>query len=159
MNLYRPVRTAPITQPFRKAKAFDRGHPGVDFGGDKMPVFAAQAGMVRLVKYDLRVNSFGTHVRIEHEIDGERRQTLYAHLEKAYVVPGQAVTAGQLIGLSGSSGGTGPHLHFGLYNNHGPWAAPIDPGKFAELHAEIDPVVSVIVCPSCGHTWERGGDE
>jgi murein DD-endopeptidase MepM/ murein hydrolase activator NlpD len=38
---------------------------------------------------------------------------MYGHAARLLVVPGQFVEAGQVIGLSGSTGrSSGPHLHF-----------------------------------------------
>ncbi len=42
-------------------------------------------------------------------------ETLYAHLHRIKVKPGDVVESGQMIGLGGSSGNsTGSHLHFEL---------------------------------------------
>ena len=49
-----------------------------------------------------------------HHTDGS--ESLYAHLQYAYVRPGEVVEAGQLLGAAGRSGrATGAHLHFELY--------------------------------------------
>ena len=54
--------------------------------------------------------SYGRYIIVDH---GNGWTTLYAHLNAAWVVPGQAVDQGTVLGLVGSSGGsTGPHLHF-----------------------------------------------
>lgn len=53
---------------------------------------------------------YGNYVVIEHA-DG--KTSLYGHLSAVYVSYGDTVTAGQLIGLVGSTGySSGPHLHF-----------------------------------------------
>jgi murein DD-endopeptidase MepM/ murein hydrolase activator NlpD len=53
---------------------------------------------------------YGNMIIIQHP---NGAQTLYAHLNKILVSPGQTVAQGEAIGLSGSTGrSTGPHLHF-----------------------------------------------
>lgn len=83
-------------------------HNGIDIDlnkGDK--VAAAFDGMVRISK---RGGGFGNVVIIRHY---NGLETVYAHLSKLKVKPGQTVIAGQIIGLGGSTGhSTGSHLHF-----------------------------------------------
>lgn len=83
-------------------------HNGIDIGlnrGDK--VAAAFDGMVRVAR---RYGSFGNVIIIRHY---NGLETVYGHLSKIKVKPGQVVFSGQVIGLGGSTGhSTGPHLHF-----------------------------------------------
>ena len=95
------------------------GHEGVDIGvGRNTPVKAAAAGTIA---YRLNTckegdrwcgNGWGNHVVIDH---GDGVFTRYAHLTKATRANGDRVSAGMVIGLSGSTGlSDGPHLHFEL---------------------------------------------
>lgn len=53
---------------------------------------------------------YGKHIIIDH---GNNITSLYGHLNKIFVYPGQEVKPGDIIALEGSSGwSTGPHLHF-----------------------------------------------
>ena len=83
-------------------------HNGIDIDlnkGDK--VAAAFDGMVRIAK---RCGGFGNVVIIRHY---NGLETVYGHLSKIKVKPGQVIVAGQIIGLGGSTGhSTGSHLHF-----------------------------------------------
>ena len=85
-----------------------RPHTGIDLQlrtGDS--VYAAFDGVVRMSKY---YNGYGNCVVVRHY---NGLETLYAHLSKLDVKPGNLVNAGQLLGLGGSTGhSTGPHLHF-----------------------------------------------
>ena len=66
---------------------------------------------------------YGLHVVVEYE----EYEMLYAHLSVAYVLPGESVAAGEIIGLAGNTGRShGAHLHFGL-KYLGQW---IDPAQF-----------------------------
>ena len=58
---------------------------------------------------------YGNVIYINHP-DGT--QTRYAHLSKVLVSPGQYVSQGQKIALSGNTGvSTGPHVHFEIVIN------------------------------------------
>jgi hypothetical protein len=83
------------------------------------PVKAAQKGKVTMTRSD--ATGYGTHVRIQHD---KGYLTVYGHMSSFMVAEGDAVEAGQVIGLSDNTGNsTGPHLHFELRQN----SVPIDP--------------------------------
>lgn len=53
---------------------------------------------------------YGKHIIIDH---GNNITSLYGHLDKIFVYPGQQVTINDVIGNEGTTGwSTGPHLHF-----------------------------------------------
>lgn len=53
-----------------------------------------------------------------------RYSSVYMHLSKLMVKPGQKIKMGQVIGLSGNTGrSTGPHLHYEFHVNN----TPVDP--------------------------------
>ena len=92
---------------------------GYDFVMDiGTPVAAAREGTVvwASAKCDDGDRSCTNLITVRHD-DGT--VALYSHLTKGgvHVLPGQRVTAGQLIGRSGNTGNTGglPHLHFSLH--------------------------------------------
>jgi murein DD-endopeptidase MepM/ murein hydrolase activator NlpD len=97
-------------------------HKGLDLEANYgTPVHATAAGTVASAGWD---GGFGLKVDIDH---GNGYHTWYAHLSRASVAPGQRVTKGELIALSGSSGeSTGPHLHYQLMYE----GQPIDPQPF-----------------------------
>lgn len=67
---------------------------------------------------------FGKHIIIDN---GNNIQSIYAHLNKIYVYPGEKVTISDIIGLEGETGwATGPHLHFQI-NIYG---IPVNPRTF-----------------------------
>jgi hypothetical protein len=69
----------------------------------------------------------GLWVVLEHLLPGgETVRTQYGHFSQLSVTTGQMVTAGQVIGLSGSTGcSTAPHLHFTTLRKRasGAWSA------------------------------------
>lgn len=98
-----------ITSGFGYRPRFHRVHKGVDFAmpaGDSVRV--AMPGVVGRVSYEPR--GYGHFVTVKHDNGMETR---YAHLSRPLVRIGQAVSAGEVIALSGNTGNsTGPHLHF-----------------------------------------------
>lgn len=86
-----------------------RMHYGVDLSYPMgTPVVAAFDGIVRVSKS--RAGGYGELIVIRHD---NKLETYYGHMSKRFVNPGQIVSAGDTIGLGGSSGrSTGPHLHF-----------------------------------------------
>lgn len=86
------------------------GHTGVDFAvGLGTPVRASAAGIVGIAR--VQGIGYGIFVLVNHN-DGIL-SSLYAHLSRFVVSLGERVTAGQILGYSGTTGAsTGPHLHF-----------------------------------------------
>jgi len=96
-----------------------RPHSGLDIAASEgTPIKAAASGTV------LDAGDFffsGNMIYIDH---GQGIITLYAHLSKISVKPGDVVRQGDIIGEVGQTGRvTGPHLHFAVYANQ----ALIDP--------------------------------
>lgn len=85
-----------------------RFHYGVDIDLETgSPVSCAFEGKVRIAK---KSNSYGNVIIIRHN---NGLETIYAHLSEIRVKTDDYVTAGQIIGLGGSTGhSTGSHLHF-----------------------------------------------
>lgn len=90
-------------------------------------VLAARAGVVMQVEsgFDrpgLDRVAYGGRANFIRLLHDDGTMSLYAHLKSDGVLvrPGQRVTAGQRIGLSGNTGfTTGPHLHFAVQVNRG----------------------------------------
>lgn len=99
-----------------------RQHQGVDIDletGDT--VVSAFDGVVRMSRY---YYGYGNMVVVRHH---NGLETLYGHLSRVLVEPGQSVRAGQTVGLGGNTGHSfGSHLHFEIRF----MGQPIDPGKF-----------------------------
>jgi murein DD-endopeptidase MepM/ murein hydrolase activator NlpD len=125
-RLLRPVRGA-FTSAF--GNRFDpyyrvwQLHAGIDIGAPSgAEIVAAAAGRVTQAGWS---GGYGNYTCIDHgQIDGQRLSTCYGHQQKIMVTPGQRVSAGQVIGLVGSTGAsTGPHLHFEVRLS----GRPVDP--------------------------------
>ena len=99
------------TDPIYKTAEF---HPGLDFTANVgTEIYATGDGMV--ITADAVMQGYGNHVVINH---GFGYQTLYGHMSKMAVRPGQKIKRGELIGYVGSTGrSTGPHVHYEVIKN------------------------------------------
>lgn len=91
--------------PLTGQRAF---HSGVDISSQPgRPVQSAASGVV--IRTD-QYGPLGRSVRISH---GFGRTTVYGHLSRVLVTPGQRVARGEPVGLVGNTGrATGFHLHY-----------------------------------------------
>ena len=111
-----PCSYTSITSPFGYRTAPTTGastyHQGVDLDtGTGWPVYATRAG----IAYTAYGSAAGNYVTIDHQ-DGFK--SVYMHLSGFSISNGTVVSAGQQIGLTGSTGvSTGDHLHFGISYN------------------------------------------
>ncbi|HEU4717392.1 MAG TPA: M23 family metallopeptidase [Bacteroidia bacterium] len=89
-------------------------HPGMDFAAaEGTEIYATGDGVVTVA--DDKSQGYGWHVVINH---GFGYETLYGHMSRMAVVPGQQVKRGQVIGYVGSTGlSTAPHCHYEVHKN------------------------------------------
>jgi murein DD-endopeptidase MepM/ murein hydrolase activator NlpD len=114
-GVLRPPVGGPITSPFgardHPVTGEHKLHDGTDFGAScGTQVRAAANGVVTETG---RAKGYGKRVVIRH---GDGLETLYGHLSRIDVSPGETVTTSSTLGRVGSTGlSTGCHLHFGVY--------------------------------------------
>ena len=103
-------------------------HSGADLRASTgTKILASNAGKVVLA-HDFFFN--GNAVFIDH---GLGVYTMYLHLSKILVQPGDLVERGQVVGLAGATGRvTGPHLHWGVRIGN----ARVDPFSLMEMEAD-----------------------
>ncbi|MBP3673003.1 MAG: peptidoglycan DD-metalloendopeptidase family protein [Oscillospiraceae bacterium] len=113
-----PLSSYTLTSPFgmriHPIQKVWKMHNGVDMSAPQgTPIYAAKSGKVTKTSY--QAGGAGYYVSINH---GDGFSSVYMHMTHYIVSPGQYVSAGQVIGYVGSTGGsTGPHLHFGISYN------------------------------------------
>lgn len=102
-----------------------RFHSGVDFASHADTVYSILSGHVKESGYS---PSLGHYVKTLHS--GGKLEVLYAHLSQYYCLAGQPVSAGEPLGITGSTGlSTGDHLHLAVYNN----GQHVDPISFMSM--------------------------
>ena len=99
------------TDPIYKTTKF---HAGMDFAAAVgTEIYATGDGVI--MRADADASGYGNHVRINH---GYGYMTLYGHMSKIMVRPGQRVKRGDVIGLVVNTGkSVGPHLHYEVHKN------------------------------------------
>ena len=89
-------------------------HAGLDFAAPQgTPIYATANGAVKTAGN--LGNGYGNHVVLNH---GYGYETLYGHMYKVKVKPGERIKRGEIIGWVGSTGkSTGPHCHYEVHKN------------------------------------------
>jgi len=99
------------TDPIYKTTKF---HAGMDFASPiGTEIYSTGDGIV--IRADADASGYGNHVRINH---GFGYMTLYGHMSRINVRPGQRVKRGDIIGFVGNTGkSVGPHLHYEVHKD------------------------------------------
>lgn len=132
--------TGPVRWPFPYSVTVSSGygereggfHKGVDFTpGGGSPIYAIADGVAKISTED---STYGQHVILSHNINGQPLDTLYAHMisGSSPIVPGQEVKVGDFLGLVGDTGiAYGAHLHFEVRLD----GVSVDPFAWLEANA------------------------
>lgn len=140
-----------ITQTYAEHLEYAAAHPGIVYNGgidlysDDKQISAAFDGVVVKVAY--QASGYGNYVKLSHDWGF----SIYAHLDRSQVNFGDQVSAGDHIGIMGSSGfSTGTHLHFELRDLDD---RPIDPSKYFFEEGPINTVTDLVtlVAPAGGN--------
>lgn len=134
-----PVNEPIITSDWAVLRTLPDGkndvHGGIDYisGSGDRNVFAVSNGFVAYdyddycdVKRYQKPNTGGNMVIITSVINNKTYHIRYLHLVKNYVVKGQFIPEGTLIGFYGDVGYSfGAHLHLDIYTHD--WSAKVNP--------------------------------
>lgn len=137
---YTRIASVFSTSRFHPILHVNRPHNGVDFSAPiGTPIRTVGDGVVVASGYS---SSMGNMVKIAHD---SRYTTEYMHLHKiaAGIKKGARVARGSVIGTLGKTGlATGPHLHFGLFDN-GKYIDPLK-AKIMQSPDAIKPPAAVL---------------
>jgi murein DD-endopeptidase MepM/ murein hydrolase activator NlpD len=127
------LRLHPITQQYKM-------HEGIDLTAARgTKVFATADGVATQAEFS--GGGYGNKIVLDH---GYGYETLYGHLYKILIKPGQQVKRGDVIGLVGNTGlSTCPHLHYEVHVN-GRKVNPINYYTSDLSAAEYDRVVGLL---------------
>jgi len=107
-------------------------HQGVDFTpGTGTPIYAVADGVVTQSTFG---GAFGQHALLDHVINGQKVQTLYAHMisGSSPLKEGDPIKVGDFVGLVGTTGAsTGAHLHLEVHLD----GVAVDPFAWLEANA------------------------
>lgn len=122
--------------PFTRGYRF---HQGLDLAGRiGTPIYATADGIVIDPYAKSSMSGYGKVVVINH---GFGYQTLYGHLSKILVKPGEKVKRGQIIGHMGSTGRSkGPHLHYEIHYK----GTPVNPINYLYFSLPPDEYQEII---------------
>lgn len=116
--------TGIVTQRFSTGGGVELRHDGIDIMAEENAVVVSAArGTVTEQGWD---NDLGRYVRVNHDFGVE---TVYGHLSRAIVKPGDQLGKGDPLGVVGNTGRSlGPHLHFEIIFK----GRPVDPMTYLE---------------------------
>ena len=102
LTSYFGLRTHPVT---KEKNSF---HSGIDLRAHGDPVYAALPGLISATGYNPIIGNF-------IQVSNGKYTLIYGHLSFIIGLKGTPVKAGELIGITGSTGRvTGEHLHFSV---------------------------------------------
>jgi murein DD-endopeptidase MepM/ murein hydrolase activator NlpD len=118
--------------PFARVNETDEGllgfHTGIDISnGEGTPIQVTADGEVEQAGW---MDRYGNGVVVVHS---DHLETLYAHMSRVAVRPGQKVLRGDILGYMGRTGNaTGVHLHYEVRVN----GRPVNPMPYMRLQRE-----------------------
>lgn len=107
-----PIAFGSITQGPDGPRTHE-GYEALDISGVAgTPITATHPGSVNFVQ-TVDIGTYGLHVHVLSECEGNIFFSRYAHMSTVNVVNGQSILPGDVLGIRGNTGtSTGPHVHY-----------------------------------------------